>query len=68
MIRPQSLVNAFRYCAVSLVLLLNSSGVPAQVEETNKDVPIQIRLKPDKKTIMLGEPLFFLLNLTPSSR
>lgn len=64
MIRPQSCVNAFRYWALALLLLLNSSGVAAQVEETNKDVPIQIRLKPDKKTIMLGEPAFFAFEVT----
>ena len=51
--------------AVSLVLLLSCSAVvTAQVEEKNQDVPVRIALKPDKKTIMLGEPLFFAFEVT----
>ena len=62
---PQNFVNKIRYCALSLLVLLStSSGLTAPVEATNQDVPIQIRLKPDKKTLMLGEPLFFSFEVT----
>lgn len=58
-------MNSIRYCTVSLLVLLsNISGVAAQVEATNQDVPIQVRLKPDKNTIMLGEPLFLAFEVT----
>ncbi|HKV33357.1 MAG TPA: HEAT repeat domain-containing protein [Pyrinomonadaceae bacterium] len=36
----------------------------AQVEATNTLVPVQIRLTPDQKTIMLGEPLFISFEVT----
>lgn len=59
------LVCVIRYCAVSLFLLLTAgSVVTAQVAATNQDIPIQIRLKPDKKEIMLGEPLFIAFEVT----
>jgi HEAT repeats len=58
------LTYALRSCVVSLLVLLSSSGVTAQVEVTNQEVPIQIRLKPDKKSIMLGEALFVTFEVT----
>jgi HEAT repeats len=58
-------MHVIRYCAVCLFLLLsNSLAVNAQVDVTNQHVPMQVSLKPDKKTIMLGEPLFFSVEVT----
>lgn len=58
-------LNTIQYFAVCLVLLFScSAAVTAQVEEKNQDVPVRITLKPDKKTIMLGEPLFFAFEVT----
>jgi hypothetical protein len=55
----RNFVPAIRYCAAGLLLLFSTaSGVTAQVNTTEKEVPVQIRLKPDKNSIMLGEPLF----------
>ncbi|HEU0252917.1 MAG TPA: HEAT repeat domain-containing protein [Pyrinomonadaceae bacterium] len=51
--------------AVCLVLMFScSASVTAQLEGKNQDVPVRITLKPDKKTIMLGEPLFFAFEVT----
>jgi hypothetical protein len=59
------LIPAVCYCGAGLLLLFSTaSGVTAQVNTTNKDIPVQIRLTPDKNTIMLGEPLFFAFELT----
>lgn len=56
---------AIQYCVVCLFLLLaTSSNLTAQVETLNSDVPVQITLKPDKKTIMLGEPMFIAFAVT----
>ena len=61
-------MHAIRYCAISLFLVLSSNSVvTAQVDGTNQYVPVQIRLKPDKKTIMLGEPLFIAFEVTNTS-
>ncbi len=58
-------LQAILCCAAGLCFLFAiASGVSAQVNATDKDVPIQIRLTPDKKTIMLGEPLFFSFDVT----
>ena len=51
------IVHAIHYFAVGLCLLLSDSlTATAQVDETYTEAPVQIRLKPDKTTIMLGEP------------
>lgn len=61
----KSLIPAIRYCVVGLFLLfLTAAGVRAQVNTTENDIPVQTRLTPDKKTIMLGEPLFFSFEVT----
>lgn len=60
-----SFTRTLGYCAVSLFMLLTACfSVTAQVEAPDKEVPIQIRLNPDKKTIMLGEPLFIAFEVT----
>ena len=57
------IVCAIRYCAVFLLL---SSGfiVTAQTADTNEPLPVEVRLQPEKKVIMLGEPLFVAFNVT----
>ena len=61
----RNFVPAIRYCAAGLLLLFSTaSGATAQVNTTDKEAPVQIRLKPDKKTIMLGEPLFLSFEVT----
>jgi hypothetical protein len=58
-------VHAIQYCVAGLFLLLaTSSNLSAQVETPNNEVPVQITLKPDKKTIMLGEPMFIAFAVT----
>jgi hypothetical protein len=57
-------LNVVRYCGVSLFLLFNCSSVLAQVDAENKDVPVRISLRPDKETIMLGEPMFIAFAVT----
>lgn len=60
----KSFLQAPRYCLTGLLLLFSTAaGVTAQVNP-DKDAPVQIRLTPDKKTIMLGEPLFFSFEVT----
>lgn len=60
-------VPAICCCAAALFLILSAaSDVTAQVN-TDKEVPVQIRLIPDKKTIMLGEPLFISFEVTNQS-
>ena len=63
MSRIESLARVLGYAVVGL-LLSSYSSVTAQVEATNKDVPLEVRLNPDKKTIMLGEPLFISFEVT----
>lgn len=54
-----------RYSAVCLLLLLATSrAITAQADTTNQEAPVQIRLKLDKDTIMLGEPLFISFGVT----
>ena len=61
----KSLMPAIRYCAAGVLLLfLTAPGVTAQVNTADKGVPVQIRLTPDKKAIMLGEPLFLSFEVT----
>ena len=61
----KSFLQALHDCLAALILLfLTASAVTAQVNTTDKDVPVQIRLTPDKNTIMLGEPLFFAVDVT----
>jgi len=36
----------------------------AQVDAENKDVPVRISFRPEKETIMLGEPLYFAFEVT----
>lgn len=65
MSRLESFARPLGYCAVSLFLLVTTgSGVTAQVEATNQEAPVQIRLTPDKNTIMSGEPLFISFDVT----
>jgi len=56
--------DAVRYCAASLILLLFSFSVMAQVDAGNKEFAIRISLRPYKETIMLGEPLFIAFEVT----
>lgn len=63
MSRIGSFARVLGYGVVGL-LLSSYSSVTAQVEATNKDVPLEVRLNPDKKTIMLGEPLFVTFAVT----
>jgi hypothetical protein len=51
-------------CFVVGLLAASGSSVTAQVDQTNSDVPIQVRLTPDKKTVLLGEPLFVSFEVT----
>jgi len=44
-----------------------SVSVMAQVEAENKGVPVKISVRPDKATIMLGEPLFIAFEITNAS-
>jgi hypothetical protein len=61
----KSFLQALHDCLAALILLfLTASGVTAQANTTDKDVPVQIRLTPDKNTIMLGEPLFLSFEVT----
>ena len=61
----RSLVPVIRFGLAGLLLMLASAfGVAAQVNTTDKDVPVQIRLNPEKKTVMLGEPLFIAFEVT----
>ena len=61
-------MQAIRLCTVILLLFVsNSSVVTAQVNGTTQDVPIQIRLIPDKTNIMLAESLFFSFEVTNMS-
>ena len=55
------------YVASLLLLLLGSVSVTAQIEATGKGVPVQISLNPDKKTIMVGEPLFISFDVLNQS-
>ena len=57
-------LNVIRYCGVSLLLLLSNSSALAQVDKENTEVPVRITLRPDKETIMLGEPLFISFEVT----
>ena len=58
-----TIVCATRYCAVFLLL---SSGflVTAQTVETNQQLPVEVHLQPDKKVVMLGEPLLIAFEVT----
>ena len=51
-------------CAIFVLLVSLCSAVNAQDVAPTQDVPVQIRLKPDKNTIMLGEPLFISFEVT----
>lgn len=62
MAETTSLMLSLRYCLIYLLALAGS--VAAQVPQTDNEVPIQINLKPDKNTIMLGEPLFLAFEVT----
>jgi hypothetical protein len=56
------------HCVLCLfVAISNISNVTAQVVTTDKEVPVRISLKPDKKTIMLGEPMFIAFEVTNMS-
>jgi HEAT repeats len=58
-------IRAIQYSAACLFLALFSTPtLHARVDLTNQDVPVDIRLRPDKKTIMLGEPLFVAFEVT----
>jgi len=58
-------MQAIQHCVLFLfVLLLTTSSLAAQVETPNNEMPVQITLKPDKKTIMLGEPMFIAFAVT----
>ena len=46
------------------LLLFNAVSVRAQVDAGASEVPVRITLRPDKETIMLGEPLFFSFEVT----
>lgn len=46
------------------LLISSFSSVSAQVEPTRKEAQVEVRLNPDKKTIMLGEPLFVSVEVT----
>ena len=59
--RIKSFALAIQCC---LLLLCTGAIVSAQVDETNNLVPVEIRLKPDKQTYMLGEPLFIVFEVT----
>src|ERR1700754_1615869 len=61
MSRIGSLARVLGYGVVGFLL---SSSVAAQVAATDKDVPIEVRLNPDKKTLMIGEPLFVAFEVT----
>lgn len=53
------------HCFVSLFCLLGTaSSAVAQTGETNSEGKFSFRLKPEKETIMLGEPLFFSFEVT----
>ena len=59
------LALSIRYGVISLFLLLSHPQfVTSQVVGPTPDVPIQIRLKAEKDTIMLGEPLFIAFEVT----
>ncbi len=45
------------------LLLFNAVSVMAQVDAGASEVPVRITLRPDKETIMLGEPLFFSIDV-----
>lgn len=62
MAKTTILMFALRYCFIGLLALAGS--VAAQVPLTNAGAPIQINLKPDKSTVMLGEPLFLAFEIT----
>ena len=61
----KNFVPAMRYCVAAVFLLLATApAVIAQVNTTAIDVPVEIRLTPDKNTIMVGEPLFLAFAVT----
>jgi hypothetical protein len=45
-------------------LLATSRAITAQADATNQEAPVQLRLKLDKDTIMLGEPLYISFEVT----
>ena len=58
-------MQVIQSCLILVFLLLaNSLIVTAQTAEANTPVPFQINLRPDKQTIMLGEPLFIAFEVT----
>jgi len=60
-----SFAHITRYSAVCLLLLLATSRVvTAQADAMNQEAPVQLRLKLDKDTIMLGEPLYISFEVT----
>ncbi|HEX5835738.1 MAG TPA: HEAT repeat domain-containing protein [Pyrinomonadaceae bacterium] len=61
----KNFVPAIRCCVAAVFLLLATApAVIAQVNTTALDVPVEIRLTPDKNTIMVGEPLFLAFEVT----
>lgn len=63
--RTHRFLNAGRYFPLTLVLLLTAAlSVMAQDEEKPQEAPVRVSLKPDKETIMLGEPLFIAFEVT----
>lgn len=62
--RTHMFLNVVRYCGVSVFLLFNSLSVWAQADPKDNDVPVKITLRPDKETIMLGEPLYIAFEVT----
>jgi len=63
--RTHRFLNAGRFFLLTLVLLLFAGlSVMAQDEEKPQEAPVRVSLKPDKETIMLGEPLFIAFEVT----
>jgi len=61
----RSLMSALRVSAAFVFLALCSvTNVHAQVDTPSGDAPVAISLTPDKKTIMLGEPLYLAFAVT----
>jgi len=55
---------ALAYCLFTLFCVPSSAtGVSGQTADAPKDVRIEISLKPDKQTIMLGEPMFLVFEV-----
>lgn len=55
---------ALRYPLITLLLLSAPLTMAAQVGTPDRVLNVKIALKPDKETIMLGEPMFVSFVMT----